>query len=56
MFITSPPPAGPADKQPGRSSCIVAGASGGSFPVAVAPPAFCLHKLDLAQHIDLSGD
>lgn len=28
----------------------------GSFPVAAAPPAFCLHKLDLVQHIGLSGD
>ena len=34
----------------------VAWALGGSFPVASAPPAFCLHKLDLVQHIGLSGD
>lgn len=29
---------------------------GGRFLVAAAPPAFCLHKLDLVQHIGLSGD
>lgn len=40
----------------GALSCVEAGALGGSFPVAAAPPAFCLHKLDLVQHIGLSGD
>ena len=37
-------------------NCTEARAFGGSFPVAAAPPAFCLHKLDLVQHIGLSGD
>lgn len=37
-------------------SCFVAALSGGRSPVAAAPPAFCLHKLDLVQHIGLSGD
>lgn len=46
----------PGRQAAGALSCVEAGALGGSFPVAAAPPAFCLHKLDLVQHIGLSGD
>lgn len=48
--------AGCPSPQTPLASCVVAGVFWGSFPVAAAPPAFCLHKLDLVQHIGLSGD
>lgn len=51
----------PAAGRPAKKTALLAGrivatAFWGSFRVAAAPPAFCLHKLDLVQHIGLSGD
>lgn len=55
MFITSALPA--AGQHAGRARELhCSRASRGRAPVAAAPPAFCLHKLDLVQHIGLSGD
>lgn len=51
------PAASPPGQHPGLAAELhCSRASWGSFPVAAAPPAFCLHKLDLVQHIGLSGD